>query len=133
MWRDFKAFLLRGNVVDLAVAIVIGVVFAALVSQFVSSFITPLIAVLFGETSFADLAFEVNGARFTYGRFIDALLRFLFTAAAVYFFVVRPMNAFVARRRGAEAPATRPCPECASEISVEARRCPHCTSTVTVA
>ena len=130
MLRDFRDFVLRGNVVELAVAVVIGAAFGALVTQFVGSFITPLIAAIGGKPDFGDLAFTVNGSRFTYGLFINALLSFLIIAAVVFFFVVRPVNALMARLRP-EQPVDRPtreCPECLSSIPADARRCSFCTS-----
>ena len=132
MVKDFKQFLLRGNVVDLAVGIVIGVAFGALVTALVSDLLTPLIAAIFGKHDFSALTFTINGSRFLYGHFINALIAFLTIAAAVFFFVVRPVNALMARRK-TEPPVdetVRSCPECLSEIPVEARRCAFCTSEV---
>ncbi len=132
MLRDFQQFLLRGNVVDLAVGIVIGVAFAAVVTAFVSDLITPLIAAIFGSHDFSALTFTINGSTFAYGHFLNALLSFVTIAAAVFFFVVRPVNALMARRR-TEPPVdetTRKCPECLSEIPREARRCAFCTAEV---
>ncbi|MCC7366174.1 MAG: large conductance mechanosensitive channel protein MscL [Dehalococcoidia bacterium] len=128
--KDFKTFLLRGNVVDLAVAVVIGTVFAALVAAFVSGILTPIIAMIFGEPSFAALDFEINDAEFKYGLVLDAAFTFITTAAAIYFFVVAPMNVLIARaRREPPAdPTTKKCPECISEIPIQARRCAFCTS-----
>jgi large conductance mechanosensitive channel len=130
--RDFKQFILRGNVVDLAVGIVIGVAFGALVAALVADLLTPLIAAIFGKHDFAALKFTINKSTFLYGAFINALVAFLTIAAAVFFFVVRPVNALMARRK-TEPPAdatTRQCPECLSEIPVQARRCAFCTSAV---
>ncbi|HEY6836298.1 MAG TPA: large conductance mechanosensitive channel protein MscL [Gaiellaceae bacterium] len=130
--KDFKEFLLRGNLVDVAVGIVIGVAFAALVSAFVADLITPLIAAIGGNPDFSNLSFTVNKSHFLYGSFINALISFLVIAAVVFFLVVRPVNALMARRR-TETPVdeqTRPCPECLSEIPVSARRCAFCTSEV---
>ena len=132
MLKEFRDFVLRGNVVDLAVAVVIGAAFGAVVTAFVSSFVTPLIAAIGGEPDFSDLAFTINGSRFTYGAFFNALLSFLIIAAVVFFFVVRPLNALMARRRP-EPPVdriVRPCPECLSDIPEEARRCAFCTAEV---
>jgi large conductance mechanosensitive channel len=129
---DFKQFLLRGNVVDLAVGIVIGTAFGALVTTFVSSILTPLIAAIFGTHDFSALTFTINGSRFLYGSFFNALISFVTIAAAVFFFVVRPVNALMARRK-TEPPVdetTRACPECLSEIPIEARRCAFCTAVV---
>ncbi|HWR54115.1 MAG TPA: large conductance mechanosensitive channel protein MscL [Bryobacteraceae bacterium] len=130
MLKGFKEFLLRGNVIDLAVAVVIGAAFGAVVASLVKSFITPLIAAIVGQPDFSALTFTVNNSKFTYGEFLNALLSFILIAAAVYFFVVVPVNTFMARTgRRAEA-TTRPCPECLSEIPIKARRCAHCTAVV---
>ena len=132
MLKDFRDFVLRGNVVELAIAVVIGAAFGAVVTAFVASFGTPLIAALGGKPDFSTLAFTINGSRFTYGAFFNALLSFLIIAAVVFFFVVRPLNALMARRRP-EPPVdrvVRPCPECLSDIPEEARRCAFCTAEV---
>jgi large conductance mechanosensitive channel len=128
--REFKAFLLRGNVVDLAVGIVIGAAFGALVTALVADFITPLIAAIFGQHDFSALFFTLNGSKFTYGHFINAVLAFLFIAAAVFYFVVLPVQALMARSRKEPPadPTTKKCPECLSEIPLEAKRCAFCTS-----
>ena len=129
--KGFKQFLLRGNVVDLAVAVVIGAAFGAVVTAFVKDLLTPLIAALVGKPDFSGLYFEVNGSRFLYGDFINAALAFLLIAAAVYFFVVLPINMLIQRYRKAPAPAdptTKKCPECLSEIPIAARRCAFCTA-----
>jgi large conductance mechanosensitive channel len=102
---EFKAFLLRGNVVDLAVAVVIGTAFAAVVNSLVSNLITPLIAMLFGEPSLAALDFEINDAVFSYGAFLDTLIYFVSVAAAIFFFVVKPINMIMERRKRGEEPA----------------------------
>ena len=127
MIKEFRQFLLRGNVVDLAVAVVIGVAFGAVVTAFVADLITPLIAAIFGKPSFSGLTFTINGSRFLYGEFLNAVLSFVLVAAAIFFVVVKPMNALAARRARAEDPTTRDCPECLSEIPVAARRCAYCT------
>ena len=132
MLKDFRDFVLRGNVVELAIAVVVGAAFGAVVSAFVASFITPLIAAIGGKPDFSDLAFTVNGSRFTYGLFFNALLSFLIIAAVVFFFVVRPLNALMARLKP-EPPVdrvVRPCPECLSDIPEDARRCAFCTAEV---
>jgi len=129
--NGFKRFLLRGNVADLAVAVVIGGAFGAVVTAFVKDLITPLIAAFAGKPDFSALAITVNGSRFPVGDFLNALVSFLMVAAAVYFFVVVPMTAMAERRRRGEAPAdptTKRCPECLSEVPIGARRCAHCTS-----
>lgn len=131
MIKGFKEFILRGNVVDLAVAVVIGAAFGALIAAFVADVLTPLIAAIFGQPNFASLTFTIHQSHFLYGAFINAVLSFLFVAAAIYFFVVVPLNALSARRKGEESPATsRPCPRCLSEIPVAATRCAFCTSEV---
>ena len=131
MVKEFKAFLLRGNVVDLAVAVVIGTAFGAVVTAFVADLITPLIAAIGGNRDFSALKFEINNSQFLYGAFINAVISFVLIAAAVFFFVVKPVNALAARRqREAGPPTTRPCPECLSEIPRAASRCAFCTAEV---
>jgi large conductance mechanosensitive channel len=127
MIKEFRQFLLRGNVVDLAVAVVIGAAFGAVVTAFVADLITPLIAAIFGKPSFSGLTFTINGSHFLYGEFLNAVLAFVLVAAAIFFVVVKPMNALAARRARAEDPTTRDCPECLSEIPLGARRCAYCT------
>lgn len=128
--KGFKAFLLRGNVVDLAIAVVIGVAFAAVVTAFVKDIVTPLIAALGGKPNFSELYFTINNSRFLYGDFIDALISFLIIAAVIYFFVVVPYGALLARSRKEPPadPTTKKCTECLSEIPKDARRCAFCTS-----
>ncbi len=131
--KGFKQFLLRGNVVDLAVGVVIGAAFGATVTAFVKDLLTPLIAAIVGKPDFSALYFDVNGSRFLYGDFINAVLSFLLIAVAVYFFVVLPINALVQRYHREPAPAdptTKKCPECLSEIPIAARKCAHCTSAI---
>ncbi|PYX90250.1 MAG: large conductance mechanosensitive channel protein MscL [Acidobacteria bacterium] len=131
MLAGFKKFLFRGNVIDLAVAVVIGAAFGAVVTSFVSNILTPLIAAIFGKPDFSALSFTVNGSTIAYGAFLNALIAFALVALAVYFFVVAPVNAFQARLKRGEAPsdpATRKCPECLSEIPIQARRCAFCAS-----
>ncbi|MCM2323598.1 MAG: large conductance mechanosensitive channel protein MscL [Oligoflexia bacterium] len=128
--RGFKQFLLRGNVIDLAVAVVIGAAFGAVVSSFVKDLLTPLVAAIFGKPDFSNLYFTVNNSRFSYGNFVNTLIAFLLIGAAVYYFVVLPVNALAARSRR-EAPAvpeTQKCPECLSDIPVQARRCAFCAT-----
>jgi large conductance mechanosensitive channel len=128
--RDFKAFLLRGNVVDLAVAVVIGTAFAAVVKALVADLLTPIIALIFGKPNFETLTFTINGTVFLYGDFLNALITFLSIAAAVFFFVITPVNALMRRSKAnPDADAdTRPCTECLSLIPMEARKCAFCTS-----
>jgi large conductance mechanosensitive channel len=127
LFSDFKKFLLRGNVVDLAVAVVIGTAFTALVKALVADLLTPIIALIFGKPSFGALTFTVNHSHFQYGDFINNLIAFLTIAAAVFFLVVAPINALLARRAQAD-PDEKECPECTSAIPLKARRCPMCTS-----
>lgn len=128
----FKKFLLRGNVVELAVAVVIGAAFGAVVQAFVKGFITPLIGAFGGIPDFSAVAFTVNGSRFPVGDFVNALLSFVIVAAVVYFFVIMPLERLMERTRPPEQPAPkkRPCPECLSEIPLAARRCAFCTAPV---
>jgi large conductance mechanosensitive channel len=128
--KDFKEFLLRGNLVDLAVGVVIGIAFAAVISALVADLITPLIAAIGGKQDFSALTFSINDSVFRYGDFLNALLSFLVIAAAVYFLVVKPVNALMARRK-TEPPvdeSVRECPECLSSIPSSARRCAFCTT-----
>ena len=131
--KDFRQFLLRGNVVDLAVAVVIGIVFGAVVTALVADLVTPLIAAIFGQPDFSNLTFTINKSVFKYGDFINAVITFVIVAAVVFFFVVKPVNALISRsrREPPSDPTTRRCPECLSEIPIEARRCAFCTSQVT--
>jgi large conductance mechanosensitive channel len=131
MIKGFRDFILRGNVIDLAVAVVIGAAFGAVITAFVADIITPLIAAIFGKPDFSQLTFSINGSKFLYGSFINAVVAFLLIALAVYFVVVVPMNKLnEARARGKapEEPGVKQCPECLSEIPVAAKRCAFCTS-----
>ncbi len=133
MLSGFKQFILRGNVVDMAVGVVIGAAFASVVGAFTKDLLTPLIAALVGKPDFSAISFTVNGSIFLLGDFLNVLISFLLVAAAVYFFVITPINALVARMRKASAPAdptTKKCPECQSEIPINARRCAHCAQPV---
>jgi large conductance mechanosensitive channel len=130
--KDLREFLFRGNIVDLAVAVVIGVAFTALVNALVADIITPIIAAIAGQPDFSRLHFTINDSIFKYGAFLNAVFTFVSVATAVFFFVVKPMSVIAAR--GApepEAPAVRECPECLSVIPARARRCSHCTAEVT--
>lgn len=129
---EFKEFLLRGNLVDLAVAIVIGFAFVALVGALVRDIITPIIAAVAGEHDFSALSFTIHESRFLYGDFINAIITFVSVAAAVFFFVVKPVNALIARKEPMPDPSIKKCPECLSEIPAEARRCAFCTSEVPI-
>jgi large conductance mechanosensitive channel len=129
--KGFKQFMLRGNVLDLAVAVIIGAAFGAVVTALVKDLITPIIAAIVGKPDFSGIVFTVNGSKFLIGDFINAVVSFLLIAAAVYFFVVLPVNKIVARMRRGETPAdptTKKCPECLSEVPIAARRCAFCTS-----
>jgi large conductance mechanosensitive channel len=128
--RGFKAFLLRGNVVDLAIAVVIGVAFTAVVTAFVKDLVTPLIAAIGGEPDFSSLSFTVNHSKFLYGEFINAIVAFVIIAAVLYFFVVVPYTALIQRSRKEPPPdpTTKKCSECLSDIPKDARRCAFCTS-----
>ncbi|MFE3459138.1 MscL family protein [Nocardiopsis aegyptia] len=126
----FKKFLLQGNLVQLAVAVVIGAVFANLITAFTEGFITPLIGIFGGIPTFSDLYFEINGSRFLYGAFVDALISFLLTAAILYFFVVMPVGKLLERFQKVEEANTRSCPFCLTGIDKKATKCPSCTSEV---
>src|SRR5882757_5265745 len=133
MLSGFKQFILRGNVVDLAVGVVIGAAFGAVVTSFTASLLTPLIAAIGGKPDFSALVFTVHGGVFKVGDFLNALVSFLIIASVVYFLVVTPLNALVAKMAKAPAPAsptTKKCKECLSEIPIDARRCAHCTQLV---
>jgi large conductance mechanosensitive channel len=128
MIKGFREFILRGNVIDLAVAVVIGAAFGAVITAFVADIITPLIAAIFGKPDFSNLYFTINGSKFLYGSFFNAIISFLLIAAAIYFVVVTPMNAINARRAKEEEVTTKQCPECLSEIPKDAHRCAFCAS-----
>jgi large conductance mechanosensitive channel len=133
MLKGFKQFLLRGNVVDLAVAVVMGAAFGGVVTSLVAHIVTPLIAAIAGKPDFSALSVTVNNSKIAYGMFLNAVISFVMVGAAVYFFIVAPMNALTARmRRGEPAPdpTTKKCPECLSEIPIAARRCAQCTTAV---
>ena len=131
--KGFKQFMLRGNVVELAVAVVMGVAFTAVVTAFVKDLLTPLIAAIVGSPDFSAIVVTVNGSKLLVGDFMNALFAFLMVAIAVYFFVVLPVNALMARIRRGEAspdPTTKKCPECMSDVAIAARRCAFCTSSL---
>jgi len=133
MLKGFKQFVMRGNVIDLAVAVVIGAAFGAVVTSFVSNVINKLIAAVVSKPDFSAFKLHVNGTDITYGLFLNDLIGFVLVAAAVYFFMVAPMNAWKVRAARNAAPAdptSKKCPECLSEIPVAARRCAFCTSPV---
>jgi large conductance mechanosensitive channel len=133
MLDGFKKFILRGNVVDMAVGVVIGAAFAGVVTELTKAFLTPLIALIVGKPDYSNIKFTINGTVFPIGEFINACISFVLIAAAVYFFVVLPVNALIARmHRGDKPPdpTTKQCPECLSEIPIQAKRCSHCTQPV---
>lgn len=132
MLKGFKQFILRGNVVDLAVGVVIGASFGTVVNSLVKDILTPFISAVFKAPDFSGLSFAINGSNFMYGNFINSLIAFIIVAAAVYFFVVTPINTLISRTRKEKPldPTTKKCTECLSEIPIEAKRCAHCTSTL---
>jgi large conductance mechanosensitive channel len=133
MLRGFRDFILRGNVVDLAVAVVVGVAFGAVVTALVADIITPLITSIVHKPDFSYLVLNLNGGKIKYGEFLNALISFLLIAAAVYFFVVLPVNTLLNKFKKpipAAPPNTKPCPECLSDIPVAAKRCSHCAQLV---
>jgi large conductance mechanosensitive channel len=133
MLSGFKKFILRGNVVDMAVGVVIGAAFGGVVTALTKDLLTPFIAAVVGKPDFSYLGFTIHNTKFPVGDFINAVVSFVLVAAAIYFFVVTPVNALVARMNRGEKPAdptTKKCPECLSEIPIEARRCAHCTQPV---
>jgi large conductance mechanosensitive channel len=134
MLDGFKKFILRGNVVDMAVGVVIGAAFATVVGAFTKDLLTPIITAVVGKgEQFANLKYTIHGGEFNVGEFVNAAITFVLTASAVYFFVVLPVNALVARMHRGEKPpdpTTKKCPECLSEIPIDARRCSHCTQPV---
>jgi large conductance mechanosensitive channel len=135
MLKGFREFVLRGNVLDLAVAVVIGAAFGAVVTAFVKDLLTPLVAAVAGKPDFSAIKFTIGGSVFPIGDFLNAALSFLLISAAIYFFVVAPVNAIVERARRGQAPpdpTTKKCPECLSEVPIAARRCAFCTSALTV-
>jgi large conductance mechanosensitive channel len=127
----FKKFLFRGNLVDLAVAVVIGIAFGAVVTALVTDIITPIIAAIGGQPNFDALTFTLNSSKFSYGKFLNALISFVIIAGVVYFLVVLPVSKFLARTTKVEAATTRSCPECLSDIPLAATRCMYCTTQVT--
>lgn len=135
MIKEFRQFILRGNLVDLAVAVVVGTAFTALVNSLVKSIFTPLIAAIFGKADFSNLFFTINGSRFLYGSFINSLITFLTVSTVMFFFVVKPVNALLERFKPEPKvdQETHECPECLSDIPVGARRCAFCTTELSAA
>jgi large conductance mechanosensitive channel len=132
MLKEFRQFILRGNLVDLAVAVVVGTAFTALVNSLVKAIFTPLIAAIFGKQDFSNLVFTINGSRFLYGEFINALITFVLIATVMFFFVVKPVNALLERFKPEPKvdQETRECPECLSDVPLAAKRCAFCTSSL---
>ena len=133
MWKEFREFVMRGNVVDLAVAVVIGAAFGAIVTALVTDLVTPLIAAIGGQHDFSMLKFEINGSTFLYGDFLNKVISFLTIAAVIFFFVVKPLNALMERakrKKTTDDPSTKKCPSCFSEVNIKATRCAFCTSTL---
>ena len=132
MLKDFKTFLLRGNVVDLAIGVVVGAAFGTIVSSIVSDLLTPLIGAVAKSPDFSRLMFTINGSQFLYGHFVNSLVSFLLVAGSVFFFVVKPMNALIARTKEKEPKivSTKQCPECLGEVPLEAKRCMHCAQII---
>ncbi len=128
MFKGFREFVLRGNVVDLAVGVVIGAAFGTVVSAFVKDLLTPIIAAVAGKPDFSNLFFELNGSKFLIGDFVNAVISFLLIAAAVYYFVVLPVNHLMKRFETQALPDKKKCPECQSDIPIAARRCAFCTT-----
>ena len=135
MLKEFRQFILRGSLVDLAVAVVIGTAFAAVIAALVADIVTPLIAAIGGQPDFSALSFRINGSHFLYGAFLNALIAFVIVAAVLFFFVIKPVNHLMALRRTEPdvESTTRECRECLSQIPVGARRCAFCTSEVVAA
>jgi large conductance mechanosensitive channel len=129
--KGFKQFLLRGNLVELAVAVVIGVAFSALIAALVKDLITPLIAAIGGKPDFSQLYFRANKSKFAYGDFINAVISFIIIAAVVYFLVLLPVSKLLEFTRRNEEVTERECPECLSEVPKAARRCKYCTAQLT--
>lgn len=132
MLKEFRQFLLRGNLVDLAIAVVVGAAFGAVVTALVKDLVTPLIAAVGGQPDFGDLDFTINSSRFAYGHFLNAVISFVIIAAVVFFLVVKPVNALMDRLQTGEPidEPTRECPACLSQIPYAARRCAFCTEEV---
>jgi len=132
MLTEFKQFILRGNVIDLAVAVVIGAAFGAIVTSLVTNIITPLIAAIFGQPDFSGLSFTLNGSEILYGAFLNSVIAFLIIATVIFFAVVKPMNAIMTRSRTEPTPdpLTGKCPFCLSEVQIGATRCPFCTQEI---
>ncbi len=127
MIKGFRDFIMRGNVIDLAVAVIIGAAFTAIVTSFVTNIVTPLIAAIVGKPDFSALALHVNGGIIAYGLFLNSVISFLLLAAVVYFLIVAPMNYAIARFRKPDEVTTKTCAQCLSDIPLAATRCKFCT------
>lgn len=133
MLKDFKKFILRGNVVDLAVAVVIGAAFTGIVNALVKDLVTPMIAAIGGKPDFSNLYFTINNSKFMYGDFLNAVVSFVLIAGVVFFFIVQPLNKLVAysnRNKESDEPTEKKCPHCLSKIPKEAKVCAFCTKSV---
>ncbi len=133
MFKDFKQFLLRGNVVDLAVGVVVGAAFTTVVNALVSDLLTPFISAIARIPDFSGLKFTLHGSTFMYGHLLNSLISFVLVSSTIFFFVVKPMNLLISRSHNKQKPAdptTRKCPECLSEIPIQAKRCAHCTQMI---
>jgi large conductance mechanosensitive channel len=132
MIKEFKQFLLRGNVVDLAVGVMIGAAFSAVVSTLVADLLTPFAAAIAQVPDFSGLSFTLNGSVITYGKVLNALISFVLVATAIFFFIVKPMNLLIARTRREDPidPTTKKCPECMTEVPLAARRCAACAQVI---
>ncbi len=133
MLSEFKNFLMRGNIIDLAVAVVIGAAFTGVVNSLVEDIINPVLAAIVGKPDFSDLTISIRDATITYGNFITVLINFVIIAAAIFFFVVKPVTSIMARTKAEEVATTKACPECLSDIPIEATRCKFCGVPVGVA
>jgi large conductance mechanosensitive channel len=133
MFKGFAAFIARGNVIDLAVAVVMGAAFGSVVTALVKDLLTPIVAAIFGKPDFSKLHLIIHHSVFAYGDFLNALIAFLSVAAAVYYVVVLPLQKLEERRRGPIEPAITACPECLSDIPAAATRCKFCTAVITPA
>jgi large conductance mechanosensitive channel len=133
MLKEFKEFVLRGNVVDLAVAVVIGAAFGSVVTALVKDLVTPLIGAIGGQPDFSNLTFTLNDSKFMYGDFLNALISFLLIASVIFFFVVKPLNTIIERskrNKTTDDPTTKKCSECFSEVNIKATRCAFCTASL---
>lgn len=132
MLKEFKQFLLRGNVVDLAVGVVVGAAFGSVVTSLVSDILTPFIGAIAKVPDFSDLTFTLNGSKFMYGHFLNVIISFVLVSASIFFFVVKPINLLISKskKEAPSDPTTKRCPECLAEIPIQAKRCSHCTQVI---